>query len=111
MIVKCSKCAQRYERFNTGDHGFPNLCSSCIKESGNKLMKCNICGKKVYFKERGYPEMRRWQCSHCQSYFIPFRMRHFGNRYVGYPKWVKLKDWNTRKFAPEIEIIGTNIKS
>lgn len=108
MIVKCSKCKQKVERFDTGDYGFPNICSDCLKKFDFKLMKCKLCSKKGYFDMHGFKDMRRYQCPHCKAYFIPFRMRHFGNKYEGYPKWTSWKDWRSRKYAPELEV--ENIK-
>jgi hypothetical protein len=29
MKVKCKKCKRTYERFNSGDYGYPYLCNKC----------------------------------------------------------------------------------
>lgn len=34
MLVKCSKCKKKYERFNIGEYGFPYLCKKCKKKFG-----------------------------------------------------------------------------
>jgi hypothetical protein len=106
MIVKCQKCGEKYERFNVGGYQEeePHECE------GTKLMKCQLCGEKTTFKLCGFKEKRRFQCTNCKGYFVPFRMRHFGNVYADYPKWITQKDWIGRKFAPEMVVAGASEK-
>ena len=104
MIVKCQKCKEKYERNNVRDYGHPYLCENCLAEGGYKKMKCKLCGKVGEFKPDGFEEHRRFRCPNCEWYMVPWRLRHFGNKYHGYPKWVSEKDWNGRKFAPKMEV-------
>lgn len=108
MIVKCQKCKGKYERNDVGDYGHPYLCKDCLAEDGYKKMKCKFCGYKGQFAPKGFDEMRRYQCPKCSGLFVPWRLRHFKNKYHGYPKWVSEKDWNSRKFAPKIEVCTQN---
>jgi len=73
---------------------------------GNKIIRCQLCNKKVPFEEKGYPHTRRYQCTNCKGYFVPFKLRHFNNAYAGYPKWISEKDWMGRKFAEKSEFVG-----
>ena len=97
MISKCKKCHEKYERMDIGDYGYPNLCPECYNEEGWKKMKCKLCGKQGTFKPEGFKEHRRFLCPNCGGYMIPWRLRHFGNKYHGYPKWVSEKDWNSKE--------------
>ena len=35
MLVKCSKCKKKYERFDIGSYGYPYLCAKCLKKKGS----------------------------------------------------------------------------
>ena len=72
--------------------------------------KCKLCGKKGIFTESGFEEMRRYRCPNCNGYMIPWFMRHFNNKYVGYPKWVSAKDWKNRTFAPKLALSEEDLK-
>ncbi len=68
-----------------------------------------MCNIKSEFKECGFEENRRHECSNCSALFIPWKMRHFGNKFEGYPVWVSRNDWMTRKFVPGIVAVGYKI--
>ena len=87
-----------------GDYGYPYLCNDCYAELGYVRKKCKLCDKTGEFKPGGFKEHRRFLCPNCSGYAIPWRLRHFGNKYHGYPKWVSEKDWNNRKYAPELAV-------
>ena len=99
MIVTCKKCQEKYEWDNVGSHGHPYLCADCRAEEGWKKIRCKLCGKVGDFKPEGFKETKRLKCPNCGGYMVPWRMRHFDNKYQGYPKWVSQKEWIGRKFA------------
>ena len=53
-------------------------------------------------------EFEEWEfeyrCQNCEARFISWILRHFGNKYHGYPKWVSREDWDKRTFAPKMVI-------
>lgn len=68
------------------------------------IVTCKLCGKKGEFVEEGFEEHRRYRCPNCEARFIPWILRHFGNKYHRYPKWVSREDWDKRTFASRIVI-------
>jgi len=72
----------------------------------NKVRKCKLCSEQTVFEEIASKSTRRFQCTNCKGYFVPFMMRHFSKAYSGYPKWISETDWQSRRFAEGLALAG-----
>ncbi|MFW6282562.1 MAG: hypothetical protein ACOC1P_00715 [Minisyncoccales bacterium] len=57
-----------------------------------KKMKCKICNKIADFKKCGYSPNERYECTECNSVFLPLKTRFFG-KYSSKDKWISRENW------------------
>ncbi len=94
MVIVCQNCQRKVDEVNIKEYNSSNFCEECVIELGYKKMNCKLCGKTGEFKPKGFIHYnRRYECPNCDGNFIPWKLRHFGKKFVGYPKWISEKDW------------------